>query len=203
MNQPTDILESGLLELYIMGAATPEETALVEQMAQLYPQVQAELTQISLTLEAYAHAHAVEPCANVKPLLLATIAYMERLKAGEPVVEVPLLTPTSTAEAYEPWFSRPDLALPEDSENIHAHLLAATPEVITAIAWLKNQSNEEVHHDQLERFLILEGSCIITAGDKQYSLTVGDFYEVPLHTPHTIKVTSTNPYKVIIQRIAA
>ncbi|WP_066511298.1 cupin domain-containing protein [Rufibacter sp. DG15C] len=203
MNQPTELIQSGLLELYVMGAASPQEITLVEQMAEQHPAVREELDAISLTMEAYAETHAVEPCPNVKPLLLATIAYMERLKEGEAPIEAPMLSPSSTVEDYRQWLNRPDLALSGELEDIHAHLISATPEVITAIAWLKEKSSEEVHHDQLERFLIVEGSCIITAGGQQFSLTVGDYYQVPLHVPHVIQVTSDIPCKVIIQRVAA
>jgi mannose-6-phosphate isomerase-like protein (cupin superfamily) len=203
MNQPTELIQSGLLELYVMGAASPQEITLVEQMAEQHLAVRQEIDAISQTMEYYARAHAVEPCPNVKPLLLATIAYMERLKAGEVPVEAPLLGAYSKVEEYRQWLDRPDLALSEELEDIHAHLISATPEVVTAIAWLKEKSGEEVHHDQLERFLIVEGSCIITAGEQQYSLAVGDYFEVPLHVPHVIQVTSEVPCKVIIQRIAA
>ena len=89
-------IESGVLELYVMGASNPEEALAVEQMAAAHPEVRQELESISLALERYAQAHAVKPRNTVKPLLLATIDYMERLKHGE--VSRPrlsLLTPAS------------------------------------------------------------------------------------------------------------
>ncbi|QHL86485.1 cupin domain-containing protein [Nibribacter ruber] len=203
MNQPSEILASGLLELYVMGAASPEEMELVESMAAQSPAVRAELTAIETTLETYSQAHAVEPPGNVKPLLLATIAYMERLKAGEEPVTAPTLTPVSTPEDFSVWISRPDMQLPQDSENIHACIISAEPEMITAIAWLKDKSAPETHHDQYERFLVLEGSCTVTANNQEYYLKPGSYFEVPLHAPHTIVVTSQEPCKVIIQRVAA
>jgi mannose-6-phosphate isomerase-like protein (cupin superfamily) len=202
MRPITEFLASGILELYVMGAASPQEALEVERMAALYPEVRQEMDAISLAMENYALAHAVTPPSNVKPLLLATINYMERLAQGEVPVEPPLVTEASTPEDFAPWLEREDMTLLEDTENIYASILSATPAVTTAIAWIKEKSDYEVHDEAYERFLIIEGTCNIIAGGKTYALAPGDFYAVPLHVPHMLEVTSAIPCKAILQRVS-
>ena len=61
----------------------------------------------------------------------------------------------------------------------------------------------EVHTNELESFLILEGTCDITIGEEVHHLVTGDFISIPLHIGHSLIVTSNIPCKVILQRVAA
>ncbi|GAB2537459.1 cupin domain-containing protein [Rufibacter soli] len=203
MNSIHHFIESGILELYVMGITNPQETKEVEQMAAAHPEIKAEIDLISRAVEAYAQEHAIPPRDTVKPLVLATIDYLQRLAKGEPAVEPPLLTENSTIDEYATWLTRPDLVLPEEEEdNIFVKLIGHTPQITTAIAWIKDMSDYEVHHDELERFLIVEGTCDMIAGENLYQLQPGDFFAVPLHTQHMLKVTSKAPCKAILQRVA-
>jgi hypothetical protein len=44
------------------------------------------------------------------------------------------------------------MVLPPDFKDIFARIISATPEVTTAIVWLKDIAPTEVHHKELERF---------------------------------------------------
>lgn len=198
----TAFKESGDLELYVMGAASSEETVAVEEMAAAHPEIRQEIDTISQSLERYALALAVKPRNVVKPLLLATIDYMERMKQGELPASPPVMTANSRPEDYATWLNRADMVLPPNAEDIFAKIIGYTPAATTAIVWIKEVADQEVHHDEQERFLILEGTCDIIAGDKVNSLAAGDYYAVPLHTPHMFKVTSAVPCKAILQRLS-
>ena len=65
MNKEEFIL-SGLLELYAMGNASPEETQIVEDHLNQFPELRVELSEIEMSLENYAQANAIQPSANVK-----------------------------------------------------------------------------------------------------------------------------------------
>lgn len=69
-----DIISSGLLELYALGIASPEEQIQVEESLRLYPEVKPELDAIELSLESYAQAYAIEPSSEVKDKVLSQIA---------------------------------------------------------------------------------------------------------------------------------
>jgi mannose-6-phosphate isomerase-like protein (cupin superfamily) len=202
MNSITEFKESGILELYVMGAASPEEILEVEKMIAAHPEMQQEIEEIREAIEHYAQAHAIKPRNNVKTMVMATVDYLDRMKQGELPESPPIITPESCESDFEGWLENNDAVLPDNVEGIHARIIGYTPKATTAIAWIRDTSEPEVHHDELERFLILEGSCQFTAGDKMYSLSAGDFFEVPLHTVHHVQVTSPIPCKVIIQRIS-
>lgn len=86
-----DIISSGLLELYALGIASPEEKVQVEAWMEEHTEVQVELEQIESSLESYANAYAMKPSASVKKSL------MEKIEVDKPLVEN--YEETSTIEA--------------------------------------------------------------------------------------------------------
>ena len=203
MDNTSFYIDSGILESYVLGVATGEEVSMVEKMALDHPEIKEELEQIEIALEQYATAHAVEPHATMKPLLMATIDYTTRIQNGEAPEFPPLLNENSTISEYAEWINRPDMILPPDSDNVFLKIIGYTPEATTAIVWLRQFAPDEIHHDEHESFLILEGSCDILIGDKVHHLVPGDYLTIPLHSDHEVKVTSSIPCKIILERKAA
>lgn len=66
-------IESGILELYVLGDATPIERKLVETMIQEHPAVKAELNAVENALELYALDNAIEPAANQRSKILNSL----------------------------------------------------------------------------------------------------------------------------------
>ncbi|MBS1638065.1 MAG: cupin domain-containing protein [Bacteroidetes bacterium] len=196
-------IESGILEMYVLDLASDAERRRVEQMADQYPVVRQEIKAIELSLEQLASQNARTPSPTIKPFLMATIDYTERLKNGETPSFPPELTEQAHISDYKDWLERADMTLPADFEEFHARIIGYTPEMITAIAWIKTMAPDETHDDEFEKFLILEGSCDIIIGDKTHSLVAGDYLSIPLHTEHRVVITSSIPCKVILQRVAA
>ncbi len=199
-----EYIDSGILEKYAMGMASHSERDEVERMAAADRVIRQEIDEISEGLEKYALDHAMQPSPVVKPLLMATIDYSERIKSGEPVTFPPVLNENSSPEDYATWLKRPDLNLfrPEE-DNLFARIIGYTPEMTTAIVWIKHETPREIHHHEHERFLIIEGTCDILVGDKSNHLVPGDYFDIPLHEYHMVKVTSSIACKAILQRIAA
>ncbi len=202
MTTGKEYIESGVLEQYVLGLTSPEETMEVEQRAAEDPSIREEIDTISEAMEAYAMQHGIGPDPILKPFLLATIDYTERLKSGEPVTVPPALNENSTIEDYALWLNRADMIAP-NTENIHAKVIGYTAEATTAIVWIKDFAPQEVHDHEIEKFLIVEGTCDITVGDTVYQLAAGDYFPIPLHKKHLVKVTSFIPCKIILQRVAA
>lgn len=203
MRSVSEYIESGILEMYVMGLTSADESVEVEKMMTLHPEVQEEIRAIGRSLELYDQANAVEPHATIKPLLLATLDYMQRLGAGEMPADPPILDERSTAADYAQWIDRADFSNPPHVDEIHVKLIAHTPQATSAIVWIKNMAPDEVHHNEYEKFLILEGTCDIMVGDKSHSLKPGDYFQIPLHADHRVVVTSEVPCKVVLQRVAA
>lgn len=68
-----DIISSGLLELYITGLTSDEETLQVEQWAKQYPEVKNEIIELQNVMEKYALAEAIQPDEELKEKILAKI----------------------------------------------------------------------------------------------------------------------------------
>ena len=195
-------IDSGILEQYVLGYADAEECKEVEIMAAADPAIQAEIEVIARSLEIFAKANAVEPNPVIKPFLLATIDYTERLKNGEPVSNPPILNENSQVADYTTWLNRSDMISP-GTADVFAKIIGYTPEAITAIVWLKDYAPQEVHDHEYERFLIDEGTCNIIVGEEVNQLVRGDYFAIPLYKNHLVEVTSAIPCKVILQRVAA
>ena len=203
MKNIQEFIESGILEAYVFGNATPDERRLVEEMAFSSVIIREEIAAIQEALQVFAAVNAVEPNPASKPLLLATIDYTERLKNGEPPSFPPLLHDKSRIADYEQWLSPPDMVVPPDFEHFHAKIIGFTPQAFTAVVWVREMAPQEVHDDEYEKFLVVEGTCDITIGEEVHSLKPGSYLAIPLHVPHYVSVTSACPCKIVLQRIAA
>jgi mannose-6-phosphate isomerase-like protein (cupin superfamily) len=203
MKTTKEFIESGILELYVLGTASSEEVMEVEQRAAGDPEIRQEIDAISEALELYAMENAIQPNELIKPFLLATIDYTQRLENGEEVTHPPLLNEASTIEDYLPWLSRADMKPPANDLDLFAKIIGYTPTVTSAIVWINEYAPHEVHDDEFERFLIVEGTCEIIVEDEVNQLKPSDYFAIPLHKKHMVKVTSSIPCKVILQRIAA
>jgi mannose-6-phosphate isomerase-like protein (cupin superfamily) len=203
MSSVKDYIASGLLEMYVLGNASPLQMQEAEQMALLHPEVAKEIAIIEDSLLLYAQANAVAPNPIIKPFLLATIDYSERMKNGEAMSFPPMLNENSAIGDFANWLQREDMAAPEQLEDVYAKIIGYTKEMTTAIVWIKEMAPQEVHDDEIEKFLIVEGSCDITIGEEVHQLAAGDMLSIPLYKNHFVKVTSAIPCKVILQRVAA
>ncbi len=198
----SEYIETGILELYVLGIASDEERKEVERLILEHVEIREEIEQIKASIKDYAEAHKLEPNPVVKPFLMATIDYTERLKKGELPSIPALLSANSVIADYNQWLSRPDM-VSSVTEDVFAKIIGYTPQAITAIVWLKDYAPHEVHDNEYERFLIVEGTCDIIVEDQIHQFVPGDFFEIPLHKKHMVKVTSSMPCKVILQRVAA
>ena len=66
-------MDSGVLELYVLGDVSPAERLQVEEMAANHPAIKAELDEIERSMEAYAEENEVEPAAHLRGRVLNSI----------------------------------------------------------------------------------------------------------------------------------
>jgi len=66
-------IESGILELYVMGDLNAQEVKDVEDMIAKYPELRAELEEVERALEFYARQNAVTPSSGLKDKILNSI----------------------------------------------------------------------------------------------------------------------------------
>jgi len=203
MKNISEYIDSGVIESYVLGMADDRESLELEEMCLLYPEVKKAVNQFEIALEQTALAAAVDPDPIIKPLLMATLNYMDRLEKGEPMSFPPMLNDTSIIGDYQQWLDRNDMVITKDFKDVYARIIGFTPEVTTAIVWIESMAPAEVHDNEYEKFLIVEGSCDIVIENETHSLVPGNYLSIPLHKDHRVLVTSKIPCKVILQRVAA
>lgn len=100
-------IESGILELYVLGNVSPAERLEVEAMIQKYPVVKAELEEIEKALESYAFENAVQSSekqrTKVLNSLVVNLADDRIFTKKETVTEPTIITmrPHSTSNFYK------------------------------------------------------------------------------------------------------
>lgn len=198
-----ELKSSGLLELYVIGEVTESEELLIEKAIAANPILKQEIFEIEKALEVYAMHHTISPSGSAQPMLLAMLDYSERVKNGEVIVAAPSLNPKSKKSEFNTWITRPDFQEPEEFGPMYGKIISADEQKTTMLVWLRFGAPDEVHTDELESFLILEGSCNLIIGDKTHSLVAGDYLTIPLHINHRVEVTSDIPCKLILERAAA
>ena len=196
-------IDSGILELYVYGVASEDEVKAIHDALKLSEEVRAALLLIELVNEELAQLDAVAPDPIIKPFLLSKINLQDRMMSGEVLQETPLLNEQSVPSDFNSWLDRKDMIPPVEIDGIFAKIISATSTAMTAIVWITEMAPKEVHHDQYERFLILEGTCDIVVEENVYPLQPGNYFQIPLHKTHEVIITSEIPCKVILQRVAA
>ncbi|MCX6140934.1 MAG: anti-sigma factor [Candidatus Kapabacteria bacterium] len=86
-----ELLNSGLLELYVADACTPEERGIVEQAMKQSPAVEAEIRVIAQALEAFAQENAVLPSPDLRAKALNAV--FQEVPVSQPQATVyPIIT---------------------------------------------------------------------------------------------------------------
>ena len=164
-----------------------------------------EIQQTEEALLRYAQAHQVTPPSSLKDKIMGNIQKLAQQQANRSVIslsDVPLLTPETNWLDWEE--ATRHIQPPADFEFVHMHPLRNDDIVEMNIAWVKEEVPDEVHHDVLESFILLEGTCecYIYNADGTTStvkMRAGDYISFPIDIHHEIHITSSVPAKAILQ----
>lgn len=192
-------LESGIIEDYCFGVLSESETQEVLLIANTFPEIQQAIFDTQNTVEKLAQSLSKQPPVELKEKLLSV---MENLQLEESISidNLPLISKYSNSKLWLD-FAKP--LLPADTmEDIHLQVLKDDSNIFLTIIWTKTDIPSEVHENEKESFLILEGECECFVGDKRYILGPGDFFEVPMYMDHDVKLL-TPSVVAILQRVAA
>ena len=190
---------SELIECYVLGLLSADDRRKVEAAASRDDDLRSLIDEMQSGFELLARINAVAAPKDVKRRVLEAVQDIEHENRSLP----PVINPRSVAADFACWLDLPEMVRPADAEDTFFIPFADNINGLSAVVWLVTGSPKETHDRCVEKFLILEGSCEIEFPDKVCVLKVGDVLSIPLHTPHSVKVTSTMPCKIILQRIAA
>lgn len=85
-----EYIESGIIELYVLGALSPAEAAEVEAMADLYPEIRLEIDAVRTALEQNFLEHPVTPPSHVKSNIMQAIQNEAQIQEEPaPAIEMP------------------------------------------------------------------------------------------------------------------
>jgi mannose-6-phosphate isomerase-like protein (cupin superfamily) len=190
-------ISSGILEDYCLGVLNDAETAQVDQLACMHPEIRTEIAAFQNALEQYAVAVAEYPSPRLKNNLfdiLDNLAKEYSLSAEN----LPLLSKYSD---HKNWLKLVKPMLPASlEEEMLIKILRNDEEALQSIVWLKNEYPDEVHDNLKECFIVLEGECECHIGSKVIKLGPGDFLDIPLYEHHDVKVIK-GPVLAVVQRL--
>lgn len=73
MEESKAYIETGILELYVLGQLSAQEQLEVEGMASKYPEIREEITAIEIAMEEYAVNHAIQPTSGLEKQIFEKI----------------------------------------------------------------------------------------------------------------------------------
>jgi mannose-6-phosphate isomerase-like protein (cupin superfamily) len=170
-----------------------------------------DVEQTEAALLAFAELHAVKPPLSMRDKILGNLLKLKSLEDNrQPFTldNLPLLTPDANWLDWEAAVKGIEPA--PDFEGVYMHLLENNEKRELNLAWVQYEVPEEVHHDVLESFILLEGTCECHIFEENghcrvVKMRTGDYISFKIGEVHDIQITSAKPAKAILQwlKIAA
>jgi anti-sigma-K factor RskA len=82
-----ELIESGSLELYVMGSLPPDEMLEIDELRKTHPELNEEISRIEETMIAYADSHAVKPKDDLKEKIAGKLNFAVSLDLNEERVD--------------------------------------------------------------------------------------------------------------------
>ena len=82
-----EIIESGSLELYVMGALDPEETREIDELRKTHHELNDEIIRIEDAMIAYADSHAIQPKEELKSKIAEKLTFAVNLDMESEMVD--------------------------------------------------------------------------------------------------------------------
>ena len=85
----------------------------------------------------------------------------------------------------------------EEYENVHVKKMYSDSLCTSFIIWIKKEVKAHKHEHHSETIYVLEGKGTMVVGKDTFEIKEGDFFNIPMNTAHSLKVTSKEVVKVI------
>jgi mannose-6-phosphate isomerase-like protein (cupin superfamily) len=200
MNEQSYIA-SGILTDYCLGLLNRAESERIENDLRKYPSLRAEADAINEALNAYSCSDQVKPPERLKDQIWQTLENLQQEELMA-ISNLPLLNKYSDKNN---WLKivKPLLAEKPADKKIFIRVLREDEEIFQSLIWTKVDYPDEVHDDLQECFMILEGACECYVGDEVIKMGPGDYFEIPMHLHHDIKVLTPHVLAVVQRRKVA
>ena len=193
-----EYIDSGILYDYCTGLLSEDQKAAVEKVCAQYPGIKDELQGLQADLNLSAASPMSIPNPQLQHSIWNTLENVNKEMAGD-INDLPLINKYTD---YNNWKRIVKPLMPSEIRHSRiTHTLRDADGVMQMLIISKTNVEEEVHINERECFIVLEGECECHIGEDIYRLGPGGFIEIPLHVPHNVKVLS--PYVVAVLQHAA
>ncbi|RZJ82508.1 MAG: cupin domain-containing protein [Flavobacterium sp.] len=190
-------IASGILELYVLDLLSPDEKLGVERMLKVYPILKQEVLEIENALEHYANANAIQPSKKLENDMLEIVKNLT-IEQEISLSQLPVINQHSN---YLNWMPLLEQVKPVQlTDGIFNKVLQHNDQITQVLVVSEINIPEEIHEDEHESFLILEGNCECIVNGKSRFMGPGDFMEIPLHEPHDV-ILKSKQVTAILQRV--
>ncbi|MCO6499231.1 MAG: cupin domain-containing protein [Vicingus serpentipes] len=88
----------------------------------------------------------------------------------------------------------------EEYDNVHYKKFYSDMNTSYFVIWIKKGIRSHKHVSHTENVIVLEGSGVMTVGEKTFDIKVGDYFMIHQDVFHAVEVTSEEPLKIIAVR---
>lgn len=190
-------IANGILELYVLDLLSPNEKLGVERMLKVYPELKQEILAIENALEQYANANAIQPSKKLENEILEIV---ENLTIEQDIsfTQLPFINQYSN---YLNWMPLVEQVKPVQLiDGIFNKVLQHNNQITQVLVVSEIDIPEEIHEDEHESFLILDGNCECIVNGKSRLMGPGDFMAIPLYDPHDV-ILKSKQVTAILQRV--
>lgn len=90
-----------------------------------------------------------------------------------------------------------DVTMPDEKENVHVVPLESDSLSSAFLIFVRNAVPLHMHEHHTESIYVLQGNGEMVLGKDTLFVQSGDFVFIPTQTPHSVKVRSAEPLKVL------
>lgn len=194
-----EYIDSGILFDYCTGALSPDQKAEVDRICTSFPEVKEELDQLFVLIGTPPETITpVLPPPALQETIWGSLDNINREKSFD-IRQLPVINKYSD---YENWKRIVQPFMPGTTEPERTTTVIRDSGGITQMLVVsRTDVADEIHENERESFLVLEGECECHIGNDIFRLGPGGYIEIPLHTHHNVHVLS--PYVVaVLQHVA-
>lgn len=195
MNSKTHITP-GIIEDYCLDVLSPQDNNKFVQLMSAFPEIKQEADAFMEALGQYAADATQFSPANTKHKILDTLDNLLTEEKATPQ-QLPLLNKYSD---HKNWLKIVKPMLPETLQKQTLVRNLRNDDVVSQLLiWTTVDFPEEIHSNEQECFIILEGRCRCQIGDQIIEMGPGDFLEIPMYQHHDVHMLE--PVLALVQRI--
>jgi len=197
-------LESGVIENYCLGLASPKEVERMFELGQQHPEIRSHVDECQKAMEAYVKSFETKIPLSCKESILNSIidaiqSDSIELTARKKFSDFIDISNSANFSKLEELIK--DIHPPADFESFHVHTLFSKGDQELNLVWVKDIVPMEEHPHLDESFLVFEGTVDCNIDGVITQMARGDFMRIPPESHHEVVITSPTPAKAIQSRI--